>query len=107
MTVGLEKVTKVSDAVKEVTKEDKPSKYSIIFHDDDITTKPFVVGVLKNHFQMGDSQAKTIMLQVHTKGIAKVCILPSKDHAETKACVIMSEAREKGFPFQVSFEKED
>jgi ATP-dependent Clp protease adapter protein ClpS len=47
------------------------------------------------------------MLQVHTKGIAKVCILPSKDHAETKACVIMSEAREKGFPFQVSFEKED
>lgn len=107
MTTGLDKTVKPSNSIKEDTKEGKPSKYSILFHDDDITTKPFVVGVLKTHFLMSDAQAKSIMLQVHNKGIAKVGLFPSKEIAETKSCMIMSEARQKGFPFKVTYEKED
>lgn len=113
MTIGLENTVsinlndKIDSDIKDTTKDDKPSKYSIIFHDDPTTTKPFVVGVLKTHFLMSQAQARRIMLEVHNKGAAKVIVVPSKDHAETKACLIMSEARKEGFPFKVTFEKEE
>lgn len=107
---GLKERTKVNNARNETIrdlKREKPKKYVLIFHDDSTTTKPFVVGVLKEDLHKSDVEAKSLMETVHTKGMAAVAVYPSKELAETKACIIMNKAKKLGFPFAVTHEQEE
>ena len=87
-------------------KIEKARRYSVVFYNDDYTTKWFVVIVLQEFFRMSDALATSFMLTVHRhgKGVAGVY---SRDIAETKASQIMSFAREHGMPLLVTAEPED
>ena len=67
---------------KKKPKLEKARKYQVVFHNDDYTTKWFVVEVLERFFHMSEASAMAFMLVVHTtgRGVAGVY---AKDIAET------------------------
>ena len=46
----------------------KPNRWSVILHNDDVTTMEFVVKLLKEIFGKSTEDAMTIMLKVHEEG---------------------------------------
>jgi ATP-dependent Clp protease adaptor protein ClpS len=93
-------------AVKRERKVEKAKRYEVIFHNDNYTTKWFVVDVLERFFHMNETSAMSFMLAVHTtgKGVAGVY---SKDIAETKAAQVHEYAREFDMPLKLTVEPED
>ena len=55
-------------AVEDERKVERPKRWKVLFHDDDYTTREFVVDVLKRFFDKDESEATFIMLSVHHKG---------------------------------------
>jgi ATP-dependent Clp protease adaptor protein ClpS len=51
------------------TKTRKPSMYKVLMMNDDYTPMEFVVHVLQHFFNLSNSQANAIMLNVHRRGI--------------------------------------
>ena len=86
-------------------KLEKPKRYKVILHNDDYTTMEFVVYVLRTVFHYNESQATTLMLEVHQKGHAIVGSY-SYEVAETKVAKVMRLAREAQFPLLCSMEPE-
>ncbi len=82
----------------------RPSRWRVIFHNDDVTTMDFVVSVLTNYFGKSIEEANQIMMQVHVqgKGVAGVY---SKDVAETKIEQTTRLARAEGFPLALTMEE--
>ena len=93
-------------AVKRERKTEKVRRYQVIFHNDDYTTKWFVVLVLEKFFHMSETTALSFMLAVHTYGHGVAGVYP-KDIAETKATLVMDFAKENGMPLRVTAEPED
>lgn len=93
--------------VKESTKikVKKPKLYKVVMHNDDFTTMEFVVSVLVNIFNKEIAEANKIMLDVHKvgQGIAGIY---SYDIAMTKVGIVMSLAKEEGFPMKLTIEEE-
>ena len=79
----------------EITKQE----ISIVFCNDDYTTKDFVVDVLKKLYHKNESEAILIMEQVHQKGSAVVGIY-TYDIALTRVEMTISLARKNGFPLR-------
>ena len=92
-------------AVEQVKKTQRPRKYKVVFHNDDYTTREFVVEVLMRFFDKDESEATFIMLSVHHKGHGVAGIFP-KDVAETKVDQVTKHARAKGHPLRVTAEPE-
>jgi ATP-dependent Clp protease adaptor protein ClpS len=96
--------------VATVTKTDKklkrPTLYKVLFHNDDYTTREFVVFVLQSVFHHDESSATRIMWHVHTTGIG-VAGVYTFEIAETKARKVEELARENEFPLKVSVEPEE
>jgi len=82
-----------------------PSKYKVVFYNDDYTHMQFVVEVLTQVFHMDHQKANAITMQVHTegKGIAGVY---SKEIAEMKVLQSMDWAKQQDHPLLVTLEKE-
>ena len=83
----------------------EPNMYKVIMHNDDFTTMEFVVEVLKNVFFKQEAEAEQLMLQVHRAGSAVVGLY-TYDIAISKVQKAMRMAREKGYPFKLTCEKD-
>jgi ATP-dependent Clp protease adaptor protein ClpS len=84
----------------------RPRLYRVVFHNDDYTTKWFVVHVLEMFFRMDETQATALMLAVHRQG-SGVAGVYTRDIAETKVTEVMEYARENEMPLMLSAEPED
>ena len=83
----------------------EPNMYKVIMHNDDFTTMEFVVEVLKTVFFKQEAEAEQLMLQVHRAGSAVVGLY-TYDIAISKVQKAMRMAREKGYPFKLTCEKD-
>ncbi|MCC6997118.1 MAG: ATP-dependent Clp protease adaptor ClpS [Deltaproteobacteria bacterium] len=86
-------------------KTKRPSLYKVLFHNDDYTTKEFVVSVLMSVFGHSENEANAIMMHVHATGIGVAGVF-TYEVAETKAEKTMALAREFEYPLRVTVEKE-
>ena len=83
----------------------RPPLYKVLLHNDDYTTKEFVVQVLQYIFHKEQTEAVQIMLHVHKKGIG-VAGVYSYEVAETKVTQVLDFARQHQHPLQCTMEKE-
>src|ERR1700675_402162 len=82
----------------------RPPLYKVLLHNDDYTTKEFVVQVLQFVFHKEPTEAVQIMLHVHRKGIG-VAGVYSYEIAETKVAVVESLARQNEYPLKCTMEE--
>jgi ATP-dependent Clp protease adaptor protein ClpS len=82
----------------------RPPLYKVLLHNDDYTTKEFVVQVLQFVFHKEPTEAVQIMLHVHRKGIG-VAGVYSYEIAETKVAQVESLARQHEYPLKCSMEE--
>ena len=80
--------------------------WKVLLHNDNYTTRDFVVAVLKEVFHKSESDAVQIMLHVHYNGIGVAGVYPY-EVAETKIRLTEKLARENEFPLRLSMEPED
>jgi len=93
----------VKEDVQERTKE--PPMYRVILHNDDFTTRDFVVEILVHVFHKPTEEAINLMWQVHRNGSGVAGIYPY-DVATTKVQAVTGLAREHGFPLRTTMEPE-
>ena len=93
----------IHEAVEEKTTE--PPMYKVLLHNDDYTTKAFVVEILMAIFNKSREEATSLMWQVHRNG-SGVCGIYPYEMAETKVNLVTMVARENGFPLKTSMERE-
>lgn len=84
----------------------RPTLYKVLFHNDDYTTREFVVFVLQSVFHHDEAAATRIMWHVHTTGVGVAGVF-TYEVAETKARKVEALAQENEFPLRVSVEPED
>ena len=93
-------------AVIEKPKLEKARRWAVIFHNDDYTTREFVVAVLMKFFAKTETEATHIMLTVHYKGRG-VAGVYTRDIAESKVDQVHKYAEAEGMPLRLSAEPED
>ncbi|MEM9067820.1 MAG: ATP-dependent Clp protease adaptor ClpS [Myxococcota bacterium] len=84
----------------------KPRLYKVLMHNDDYTTRDFVVWVLQTIFHKGENDAVRVMLHVHQNGVG-VAGLYTREVAETKVAKTERLAREHEYPLRLTMEPED
>jgi ATP-dependent Clp protease adaptor protein ClpS len=84
----------------------RPRMYRVLMHNDDYTTREFVVEVLRTVFHHSEGDAVRIMLHVHYNGLGVAGIF-TREVAETKIRVVEELAREREFPLRLSMEPEE
>jgi ATP-dependent Clp protease adaptor protein ClpS len=102
-TSDSESKIKILPEIEEETAE--PPMYKVLLHNDDFTTKEFVVHILMDIFNKNQDEATRLMWRVHNNGVGVAGIYPV-EIAETKVKVVTMAARENGFPLQLTLEKE-
>jgi len=83
----------------------RPSMWKVILHNDDYTTREFVVAILKSVFHRSEEEAVATMLHVHERGLG-VAGIYTHDIAETKVERVRSLAKENEFPLLCTMEPE-
>ncbi|MEJ2169272.1 MAG: ATP-dependent Clp protease adaptor ClpS [Desulfobacterales bacterium] len=94
-----ETITEIEEEVTE------PPLYKVLLHNDDYTTKIFVVEILMTVFNKSQDDATRLMWHVHKNGVG-VCGIYPREVAETKILQVTELARENGFPLKLSLEEE-
>ena len=92
----------ISEIDEETT---EPPDYKVLLHNDDYTTKAFVVEILMVVFNKSPEEATHLMWYVHKKNIG-VCGIYPLEMAETKIDQGTTLSRENGFPLKLTLEKE-
>lgn len=87
------------------TKPFVPKLYSVILHNDDITTMDFVVDVIVTIFNKNFDDAIALMLKIHESGLA-ICGVYEKEIAKSKQQSVLKAAKVAGFPLKCSIELE-
>ncbi len=87
-------------------KTKRPPLYKVLMHNDDYTTREFVVWVLESVFQKTEPEAIRVMMHVHMNGVG-VAGIYTRDIAETKAAKTERMAREQEFPLRLTVEPEE
>lgn len=82
----------------------KPPLYKVLLHNDDYTTKEFVVQILEYVFHKANTEAVQIMLHVHQNGIG-VAGVYTYEIAETKVALVESLARQHEYPLKCTMEE--
>lgn len=82
-----------------------PPRYKVLVHNDDFTTKIFVIELLVAVFHKPLDAAATLMWQIHHHGAAVAGVYPF-EIAETKAEHAMALARANEFPLRLTLEME-
>lgn len=90
-------------ALEERVRTKKPPMYKVLLHNDDYTTKEFVVFVLQSVFHRSEVDAIAIMEHVHTNGVG-VAGVYTFEVAETKVTKTAQLARAHEYPLQLSIE---
>jgi ATP-dependent Clp protease adaptor protein ClpS len=92
------------ELLEEVEKELKePDMYKVVLHNDDYTTKEFVVEVIQVVFHKPAIEATKIMMDVHKRGKGVVGVY-TWDIAQTKVAQVRQMAKEREFPLKCSVE---
>ena len=96
--------TAIKTLTQEKIKIEEPSKYDVIFLNDEITTFEFVVKVLTQIFGKNTDQAIELTKQIHEqgKGIVGTYL---HEIAEQKGIETTLLARQEGYPLQVKIQK--
>jgi ATP-dependent Clp protease adaptor protein ClpS len=84
----------------------KPPLYKVLLHNDDYTTREFVVEVLKTVFHRPETEAVQIMLHVHHNGVG-VAGVYTFEVAEMKVRMVETLAQQREFPLMLSIEPEE
>ena len=92
----------VTNIEEEVT---EPPMFKVLLHNDNFTTKEFVVKILVSVFSKSLDEATQLMWAVHKNGVG-VCGVYPFEIAETKVNIVTATARENGFPLQSTMEQE-
>jgi ATP-dependent Clp protease adaptor protein ClpS len=87
-------------------KTKRPRMYRVLLHNDDYTTREFVVDVLRTVFHHSESEAIRVMLHVHYNGVGVAGVF-TREIAETKIAVVERMAKEREYPLRLSMEPED
>ena len=94
------------DSMVEIDEEiTEPPMYKILLHNDDFTTKAFVVEVLMGIFNKSQEEATRLMWHIHKNRVG-VCGIYPLEVAETKIIQVTALARENGFPLKSTMEAE-
>jgi len=92
------------ELLEQVEKQLKePDMYKVVLHNDDYTTKEFVVYVLQTVFQKPAIEATKIMMDVHRKGRGVVGVY-TWDIAQTKVAQVHRLAKEQEYPLKCTIE---
>ena len=92
------------ELLEEVERETKePEMYKVVLHNDDYTTKEFVVEVLQIVFNKPAIEATRIMLNVHKRGKGVVGVY-TWDIAQTKVVQVRQMAKAREFPLKCTVE---
>lgn len=92
--------------VKPEKKLKRPRLYRVLLHNDDYTTREFVVHVLQRVFHLGEQDAIRVMLHVHHNGVGVAGVF-TKEVAETKIQRVEQLAKEHEFPLRLTMEPEE
>lgn len=103
---GTGTIAQVRPAVKTERKLKRPPLYKVLLHNDDYTTKEFVVEVLKHIFRRSEVEAVAIMMHVHNHGVG-VAGVYTHEVAEAKMAEATSAAEDAEFPLLVTIEPEE
>jgi len=82
----------------------RPPLYKVLLHNDDYTTKEFVVQILQYVSHKEQTEAVQIMLHVHKKGIG-VAGVYTYEIAETKVALVEDLARQHEYPLKCTMEE--
>lgn len=93
----------IDTKVKKVTKE--PSKYKVLMLNDNHTPMDWVIDLLCSVFKHSETTAKELTMKIHNEGSAVVGIY-TFEIAEQKVVESTNASRERGFPLQLTLEKE-
>lgn len=93
----------IDEKIEQTVKE--PSKYRVVFHNDDRTPMEFVVELLMTIFRHSQETAEQITLKVHTEGTATVGVY-AYEVAESKGVEATALSRSHGFPLVVTVEED-
>jgi ATP-dependent Clp protease adaptor protein ClpS len=77
-----------------------PSKYQVIFMNDDVTAMDFVIAVLNEIFGHSPQSAQELTAKIHIEGSACVGVM-SYELAEQKAMETTILARNNSFPLDI------
>ncbi len=100
-----EEGTEVVTRPKTAEKVARPQLFKVLLHNDDYTTREFVVWALERIFHRSEPEAMQIMLHVHHNGIGVAGIYPF-DIADAKMRQVSSLAEENEFPLLTTLEPE-
>lgn len=95
--------------VVETRKEERvkrPRMYRVLLHNDDYTTREFVVEVLCTVFHHSEGDAIRVMLHVHYNGLGVAGVF-TREIAETKIRTVEQMAREREYPLRLTMEPEE
>ena len=83
----------------------QPPLYKVLLHNDDYTTREFVVLILQAIFHKSETEATQIMLHVHHNGVGVAGVYPH-EIAETKVEKVTVLARKYEFPLRCTLEQD-
>ena len=92
----------VNKKIKQKIKE--PTKWAVIFLNDDVTPVEFVISLLLTLFNHTFETAENITMTVHNTG-SGIAGVYSYEIAETKANEVIETARGLGFPLRIKLEE--
>lgn len=98
--------TAVVSRTKTEKKVERPKLYKVLLHNDDYTTREFVVWILERVFHRGETEAVQIMLHVHNNGVGIAGVYPH-DVAEAKVRKVTELAERNEFPLLTTMEPEE
>ena len=93
----------IDEKIKREQKE--PSRYKIIFLNDDATPMEWVIQVLTDIYKHSHEAAEQITMTIHTEGSGVVGTY-TYEIAETKLNETVNASRNHGFPLQVRMEED-
>jgi len=96
-------ITKTRNSTNIISRD--PSKFKVIFYNDDQTPMDFVVAVLMKIFKHSEPAAIDLTMKVHNEGKA-VAGVYNYEIAEQKGMETTNHARHSGYPLVVKVEAE-
>ena len=100
MSVDIQLDEKIKQEIK------KPSRYKVVFLNDEATPMEWVVSLLISVFKHSQAAAEEITMTIHTEGSGVVGVY-SYEIAEVKATEATTLSRNQGFPLQIRVEENE
>lgn len=97
--------TDLLDKEKSKKKVKPPSKYQVIFYNDDFTPMEVVAGILIKFYRHNNQSAWQITMDIHEKGKGRAGGPYPKGIADTKTKQTIDIARHMGYPLLAKAEK--